>query len=85
MISDKFGKELKSCSGCLVGNKMSLHLGKTECILFGSKRKLRKIKEFSVSCNEQTITAQNSVKYLRINVDQFLSSGIMFLTLGLLP
>jgi hypothetical protein len=38
-ISKKLGKELESCSNWLVDNKLPLHLGKTECILFGSKRK----------------------------------------------
>ena len=35
-------KELESCSQWLCDNKFSLHLGKTERILFGSKRKLPK-------------------------------------------
>lgn len=33
VISKKLGKELESCSNWLVDNKLSLHLGKTECIL----------------------------------------------------
>ena len=52
------------CSKWLVDNKLSLHMGKTECIIFGSKRKLRKINNFSVECNGHTIKAQRSVKYL---------------------
>ena len=40
IISNVLGTELESCSKWLVDNKLSLHLGKTECILFGSKRKL---------------------------------------------
>ena len=43
VIADKFGKVFKSCSAWLVDNKLSLHLGKTESILFGSKRKLRTV------------------------------------------
>ena len=35
VISDRLGKELKSCSNWLIDNKLSLHLGKSECILFG--------------------------------------------------
>ena len=42
VISDKLGLELEMCSKWLVDNKLSLHMGKTECIIFGSKRKLRK-------------------------------------------
>ena len=41
----KLGKVLESCSDWLVDNKLSLHLGKTECILFGSKGKLKRVKE----------------------------------------
>ena len=51
-IASKLSKVLESCSEWLVDNKLSLHLGKTECILFGSKRKLKKIKEFKVKCND---------------------------------
>ena len=43
-IAHKLGKVLESCSDWLVDNKLSLHLGKTECILFGSKRKLKTLK-----------------------------------------
>ena len=37
------------CSKWLIGNKLSLHMGKTECILVGSKRKLRKIGDFHLN------------------------------------
>ena len=47
--------------------------GKTECILFGSKRKLRKAEEFYIECNGHKIKAQNSVKYLGLNLDNQLS------------
>ena len=46
VISERLGQELEPCSKWLVDNKLSLHLGKTESILFGSKRKLKKIKDF---------------------------------------
>jgi hypothetical protein len=54
-------------------------LGKTECVLFGSKCKLKKVDKFQVTCNEHIITAQSSVKYLGINipVDKFLSGEII--------
>ena len=77
VISEKLGKELQSCSQWLIDNKLSLHLGKTECILFGSKRKLRKINEFQITCNGHTIRAQNSVKYLGLHIDRFLSGEII--------
>ena len=42
VVSRKLSSELESCSKWLVDNKLSLHLGKTECIWFGSRRKLKK-------------------------------------------
>lgn len=73
IIAHRLGKELESCSQWLVDNKLSLHLGKTECIMFGSKRKLRKTKDFSIFCNGQNIKSQKSVKYLGVELDQSLS------------
>ena len=77
IISEKMGKELHSCNQWLVDNKLSLHLGKTECILFGSKRKLRKIKNFKITCNEHTISAKSNVKYLGLDIDQYLSGELI--------
>ena len=51
----KLGKVLESCSEWLIDNKLSLHLGKTEGILFGSKMKLRKVKDFQIVCNNHKI------------------------------
>ena len=51
---------------------LSLHLVKTECILFGLRRKLRKVHNFEIECSEHTMKAQSSVKYLGVNLDNFL-------------
>lgn len=72
-ISNKLGKKLESCSEWLVDNKLSLHLGKTECILFGPKRNLKKASEFQINCNGHIIKSQSSIKYLGIDIDQNLS------------
>jgi len=48
---DRLRKELKSCSHWLIDSKLSLHLGKSECILFGSKMNLSKNKVFSINCD----------------------------------
>ncbi len=32
-------------------NKLSLHLGKTESILFGSKKILKRVSKLNVTCN----------------------------------
>ena len=64
VIFDRFGKELKSCSNWLIDNKLSLHLGKTECILFGSKMKLCKNKVVNINCDGNIIQSTSSIKYL---------------------
>ena len=48
VISQKLSEVMESWSNWLVGNKLSLHLGKTECVLFGPRRKLNNIKSFNV-------------------------------------
>ena len=73
VISEKVGLELEICSKWLIDNKLSLYMGKTVCVLFGSKRKLRKIDKFSIECNGHTIKAQSSVKYLGLNFDDQLT------------
>ena len=72
-ISAKLGKVLEGCSEWLVDNKLSLHLGKTEYILFGPTRKLNKDSQFSVSCNGHDIKGSNNVKYLGLVIDNTLS------------
>ena len=73
MVADELSKELDSCRQWMIDNKLSLHLGKTEAILFGSKRKLNYVQDFSVKCNGKTINNSSSVKYLGVNLDNTLS------------
>lgn len=72
-VSNRLSKELENCYEWLVDNKLSLHLGKTECIVFCSKRKLKYVKDFSITCKNHTIKAQTSVKYLGTTLDQCLT------------
>lgn len=39
-IADKLSEELESCRKWLMDNELALHLGKTEAILYGSKRQI---------------------------------------------
>ena len=73
VISNKLGKVLESCSSWLVDNKLSLHLGKTECMLFGPRKTLRKITNFQVVCNGHVIKANDKVKYLGLSIDSLLN------------
>ena len=54
-------------------NKLSLHLGKTECMLFGPRKKLRKITNFQVVCNGHVIKVTDKVKYLGLSIDSLLN------------
>jgi hypothetical protein len=69
--------ELETVSEWLICNKLSLHLGKTESILFGSKPKIRSHSGMEISCNGKIIDAVHSVKYLGATLDQSLSGEPM--------
>ena len=56
-------------------NKLSLHLGKTECMLFGSKKRLKSIGNFSVACGNVTVSRVSTVKYLGYILDENLSGN----------
>ena len=75
VISQVLGSEIENCSKWLIDNKLSLHLGKTESVMFGSKRKLNKVKDFIVQCNGNAIKSQKSVKYLGVQLDNDLSGA----------
>merc|ERR1712240_750337 len=68
-IAEDLSRELESCRQWLIGNKLSLHLGMTEAILFGSKRKLKRVNSFEVRCGEIKVTNVKSVKYLGLQID----------------
>ena len=72
-ISQHLVCQLESCSKWLVDNKLSLHLGKTECMLFGPPRKLQKYNDFSIICNGTIIKSVHRVKYLGLQIDNMLS------------
>lgn len=72
-IESILSSELEQVSEWLIDNKLSLHLGKTESILFGSKPKLRSHSTLAITCNGTSIKATSSVKYLGAVLDQSLS------------
>ena len=77
VISKRLGTELASCNQWLIDNNLSLHVGKTECIIFGSKRKLNKVSEFSVEYGNTKISSKKCVRYLGVTIDQCLSGDAM--------
>ena len=46
VIENVLSGELSNCKRWLIDNKQSLHMGKTESLLFGTKRKLKRIHDF---------------------------------------
>ena len=69
--------ELEIVSEWLVDNKLSLHLGKTESILFGSRHRLKAQSVLSITCKGTVIEAKNTVKYLGVVLEQCLSGANM--------
>ena len=50
-IDQKLSEELAKLNVWLIDNKLSLHLGKTESLLFASTRKLKQQKFLRISCD----------------------------------
>ena len=75
VIADRLSCELSNCRKWLVDNKLSLHVGKTECLLFGSKCRLKRVKEFQVFCEGIAVRRVMQVKYLGVLLDCALSGS----------
>ena len=73
VIKETLGHELTFPSEWLVDNKLSIHLGKTESILFGSKKKILKWSTMKIICEDNEVTAKDNVKYLGVSLDQSLA------------
>ena len=58
-------------------NRLSLHLGKTESILFGPKRKINVNPSLEIVCNGSEINHCSVVKYLGAELDQSLDGEVM--------
>ena len=61
----------------LVDNKLSLHLGKTESILFASKIRLKSQSNLQISNKGINIESKEVVKYLGVVLEQCLSGESM--------
>ena len=75
VIQQHLSSELNSLREWLIDNKLSLHLGKTESILFGSKRRLHGNESIEVTCDGQLLSSKSCVKYLGVELDQSLSGS----------
>ena len=61
----------------LSDNKLSIHLGKTESILFGSNFNLNKVDNFAIKVGNSVITRKNKITYLGCILEANLSSDVM--------
>ena len=77
MIARDLSLDLESCNNWLINNKLSLHVGKTELILFGSCKQLKQAANFHISYNGYDIQPVSSLKYLGVLIDQHLSCQAM--------
>ena len=59
----------------MTDNRLSLHLGKTECMVFGSNRRLKSVTDFAISCGDVVIERVEKVKYLGYMLDQGLNGS----------
>ena len=69
VIQDTLSFELGNCHNWLLDNKLSLHVGKTECIVFGTGRRLSGIGDFRVECGGTSVKRVNSVDYLGVRLN----------------
>ena len=68
VIADCLSNELSKCKVWLTDNRLSLHVGKTEALLFGTKRRLKGV-EFRVQCDGTPVDRMFHVKYLGVLLD----------------
>ena len=74
-IEGVLSRELKSLSEWFEEYRLSLHLGKTQSILFVSKKRLRTSNKLHVVCNGSDIEPDVEITYLGVNLDQSLSGS----------
>ena len=72
-LGDYLSGQLASCRRWMIDNRLSLHLGKTECILIGTRRRLSEGQDFRVTCDGCDVKKVDKVRYLGVILDQHLS------------
>lgn len=76
-IEETIMKELHFVRDWLTVNKLSLHLGKTESILFGTLLRLLRADKIKVNCAGKEIESKTSVTYLGVSLDQSLFGDLI--------
>ena len=67
-IASVLGDSLNQCNEWLIDNRLTMHAGKTECILFGSKRRLKNV-SFKLNALGHDIKSSDSVRYLGVEIN----------------
>ena len=75
-IEATLSSELESVNDWLI-NKLSLHLGKTQSIVFGTRKQLCKCNTLNIVCNGNVIESKSNVTYLGVTLDQSLSDDVI--------
>ena len=75
-IEATLSSELKSVNDWFIDNKLSLHLGKTQPIVFGTRTQLCKCNTLNIVCNGIVIESKQTVTYLGVTLDQSLSDDV---------
>lgn len=73
VIEQTLSTELLNVSSWMSDNRLSLHVGKTESILFGSKIRLKKASAFNIFLGDTELVAKETVSYLGCMLDNNLS------------
>ena len=68
--------DLGNCSQWLLDNKLSLHIDKTECVMFCSGRHSQDVENCHVKCGTTTINCVDSVSYLGIQLTGNMSGRV---------
>ena len=67
-VAEFLSAQLVHCKTWLNDNRLSLHVGKTECLLFGTHKRLKGA-SFIVKCGDAIVNRVNCVKYLGVFLD----------------
>ncbi len=77
VLEETMTLQLQVMSKWFLDNRLSLHAGKTETILFASKMKLRKDDTLSIKINDMAIEVKKVVNYLGCLIDNKLTGDFM--------
>ena len=70
-IRNQSSKEVANCYQWMTNNKLSMHMGKTDVIVFSSRRKQHLLKNFHFNkCQDNVIKSSDKIKYLGLHLEQ---------------